>query len=83
MQIYKYALNRVIAMPQDAKILTIQIDQKDNLPYLWAMVDLNKESENRYFEIIGTGWSFIPDTLNYIATYQEQELIWHVFERFN
>lgn len=44
--IYKYPLDvtdrQVIAMPEDAEILTVQV--QNGKPMLWAVVDPNKES---------------------------------------
>ena len=43
-----------IKMPKGAEILTIQTDQKNNHPTLWALVNPEAELEERYFELFST-----------------------------
>jgi hypothetical protein len=75
-------------MPKGAEILTIQIDQKNNHPTIWAIVDPEAESETRWFELFGTGHT-IPENMGverkYIGTYQYQrgEFVGHLFEKIN
>jgi hypothetical protein len=76
-------------MPKGAEILTIQTDEKNNHPTIWAMVDPNEtEQEERNFELFGTGHE-IPFDMGierkYIGTYQYQngEFVGHIFERIN
>ena len=73
-------------MPKGAEILTVQIDQKNNQPTVWAMVDPEAEQETRTFELFGTGHT-IPTGVErkYIGTYQYQngEFVGHLFERIN
>ncbi len=78
-----------IVMPFGAEILTIQTDEKNNHPTIWAMVDPEeKEKEERYFELFGTGHE-IPEDMGierkYIGTYQYQRgaFVGHIFERIN
>jgi len=75
-----------IEMPKNAKILTIQEQLGDIC--LWAMVDTEKKTETRHFEIFGTGESIYCDMgieRKYIGTYQLREgrLVFHIFERIN
>ena len=85
--IYKYEINAVdmvyIDMPKCAKVLTLQI--QNGTPMIWALVDNKNETEQRVFDIIGTGHS-VPD-LNgfrreYINTFQLHggSLVFHLFE---
>jgi hypothetical protein len=77
-----------IKMPKGAEILTIQIDEKDNVPCIWALVDPNNEQEVRHFDLYGTGYD-IPHDMGierkYIGSYQYQrgQFVGHVFERIN
>lgn len=64
-----------IMMPKGAEILTVQQDQKNNHPTIWAMVDPNAELESRIFELHGTGTKIHEDMgidRKYIGTYQYQ-----------
>lgn len=84
--IWKFALlqtdNQLVTMPTGAEILTAQI--QDNWICLWAIVDSEtNERERRAIEIFGTGHPMRQDigvSRKYIATAQQGELVWHVFE---
>jgi hypothetical protein len=74
-----------LQMPIGAEILTIQTDQKNNHPTIWALVDPESEVEDRHFELYGTGHSIEDDAgveRKYIGTYQYQkgEFVGHIFE---
>ena len=75
-------------MPKGAEILTVQVDQKNNVPSIWAMVDTEAPSEERHFELFGTGYEIPVDIgveRKYIGTYQYQrgDFVGHIFERIN
>jgi hypothetical protein len=77
-----------LQMPMGAEILTIQTDEKNNHPTIWALVDPQAEMEDRFFELYGTGHSIYEDMgieRKYIGTYQYQrgEFVGHIFERLN
>jgi len=77
-----------LQMPIGAEILTIQTDEKNNHPTIWALVDPQAEMEDRFFELYGTGHSIHEDMgieRKYIGTYQYQrgEFVGHIFERLN
>jgi len=86
--IYKYQLDttdkQTITMPKGAKILCIQTE--NDIPCIWAVVNPNEHSEDRYFEIYGTGHYILTDNkkMIYIGTYQlyDGKLIFHCFECF-
>ena len=68
-----------INMPKGAEILTIQI--QFGIPIIWALVDPKLEKGKRVFTIHGTGDPITDsENKNYIGTYQERALVWHVFE---
>lgn len=70
-----------IDMPKGAEILSIQ--QQGGMAQLWALVDSEQPSDPRYIEIYGTGQR-IHESVNvkrkYLATFQQREFVWHVFE---
>jgi hypothetical protein len=80
-RIYKYELKdgRGVEMPIGAKILSIQ--NQNNQPYIWALVDTDAECDFRYFTIVGTGHDFPEaDDFTYINTIQDGPFVWHIFE---
>ena len=77
-----------IFMPKGALILTLQTDEKNNHPTIWALVDPEQEKEERFFELFGTGNEIHEDMgieRIYIGTYQYQngDFVGHIFERIN
>lgn len=84
-RIFKFPLQitdiQKIRMPKDSTILTVQV-QKET-PCLWALVDTDKEAEERFIQIIGTGHPVPENVIRYIGTFQALENNWfvgHVFE---
>jgi hypothetical protein len=84
--IYKYPLSvsdkQTIKMPVGAQILTVQV--QESAPCIWALVESEKEDEDRYIEIFGTGRQIHVDMgidRYYIGTFQQGPFVWHVFER--
>ena len=77
------SLSFTIKMPIDAKILCIDVDQKNGCPCIWALVDSENKEEERFFELFGTGNKINEDIvdMNYIGTYQNTPFVWHIFER--
>ena len=85
--IYKYELDvddeQLLVLPAKAAILTVQV--VDEVPYVYAVVDLDtEETEERHILTFGTG-HHIEDNLkaHYIGTYQLHggKLVFHVFEK--
>jgi hypothetical protein len=80
--IWKWTLQpeTTIAVPRGAEILTVQAQH--NEPQIWMLVDPNAETEERTFQIHGTGHD-IPDAPGkYIGTFQLRggALVLHAFE---
>ena len=81
-RIFKYRLKvedeQIVKMPLGYQILTVQI--KDNVPCIWAIVD-DKEKQiiDCKIRTIGTGHYFDNHLLDYIGTYQLNQLVFHVF----
>ncbi len=80
--IYKYPLRtldaQAIAMPETAKILTVQM--QNGVPTLWAEVETTHNCRPRWFAIVGTGNPMPGGGTKYIATVQQGPFVWHVFE---
>jgi hypothetical protein len=75
--IFKYPANLETRLPKGAKILTIQI--QNGTIFLWAEVELDKETEPRPIQIVGTGM-IVPDKRVYISTVQDGPFVWHLYE---
>ena len=72
-----------VEMPIGAEVITVQM--QGGAPYMWALVDSNRELETRFFRVAGTG-NPLPDTMDlfgYLGTFQMLggQLVWHLFER--
>lgn len=91
LKVYKYKLDAVgtqpVELPVGSKILSVQA-QFEQL-CLWVLVDpaVNKQTEKRVIEIVGTGIPLreldgLPITREFLATVQMRggSLVWHVFE---
>jgi hypothetical protein len=86
MKIYKYPLEIkdtvTVKMPRCAKVLTVQVQR--GVPCIWAAVDpLQPYLDRRVFRIVGTGQSFMRESVNrYVGTFQMfgGDLVYHVFE---
>lgn len=73
-----------IKMPGGAEILTIQT--QNGMPCIWALVNPENDTEERCFEIFGTGHDVPVDMgieRKYINTFQLNGggLVYHLFER--
>jgi hypothetical protein len=87
--IWKFPLKiddrQIIKMPIYAEILTVQKVQ-NGTPCIWVLVDPEGETEERNFEIFGTGNPIYVDMgvdRKYIGTFQDSIFVWHLFERIN
>lgn len=74
---------QVIAMPEGARILTVQMQRA--VPCLWAMVDPIARRTSRHILIVGTGAEIaehLAPVYRYIGTFQmvDGAFVWHVFE---
>lgn len=81
--IFKYPLDlegrQIVLLPEGAKILHANMQQ--GKPYLWAIVDTDKEDESRAIRIYGTGHQIQqPEKLVFINTILDHQFVWHVFE---
>lgn len=84
--IYKYIISSnaaVVAMPEDAYVLSTAFQGKDLC--IWARVDTDiKEIESRTFRVFGTGHPIPQDMglmYDFIGTaFMDNGLVFHVFE---
>jgi hypothetical protein len=75
-----------VNIPTYAEILSVQV--KDDIPYIYAIVNPQEETETRHFEIFGTGNPFeVEENIKrvYIGTFfsHKDRFVWHLFERIN
>ena len=83
--IYKYPIEttdtQIVMMPQQAKILTVQVQH--GRPCLWAEVNTIFAPERVVIETYGTGHQILRGKREYIGTYQLYggDLIFHVYRR--
>jgi hypothetical protein len=85
MHLMRARVNLAVEMPKGAEILTLQVDQKDGMPCIWAVVDPDAEKEYRTFLHVGTGQEVPWDTsglagLSYVGTWQMKDFVFHTFE---
>ena len=82
--VYKFPLMvaklQRIKMPKNSTILTVQI--QGQRVCLWALVDIDKGLEDRFFAIFETGKQVPENILRYVGTFQipEENFVGHVFE---
>jgi hypothetical protein len=83
--IWKYELKitffpQIIPMPEDAKILSVQV--QDGIPQLWALVNPDNRLMSQEILTIGTGHhiEIHPNFLKHIDTYQLNGLVFHIFD---
>ena len=82
--IWKYAVPPMFStfdleLPAGAKVLAVQL--QDGRPQIWAQVDPGNLSVTRHFWSFGTGHG-LPDDIDekqYVGTYQDLGLVWHVY----
>ena len=86
--IWKFQLEvtdkQFIRMPKEAELLSVQT--QNETPCLWALVNPNSPTEERCFEVFGTGHPVHCDMgidRKFIGTFQLQGgvLVFHLFER--
>lgn len=79
--IYKYVLTgrhtTKLELPKGATV--VKFDVQESNFCIWAMVDTDSPSEERYFSVVGTGWE-IEDGMVYVGTVQVGLFVWHCLE---
>lgn len=67
-------------IPKGAEILTFQM--QDDVPTLWALVDPEAETEQRHFQLAGTGHPIDEAEVGYIDSIQMMggQPVFHLFE---
>jgi len=85
MNIFKYGLpmsykEDVVLMPEGAKILSV--DQQNDTPYLWALVNPSAPLKAKRFNVYGTGHVVPLNPGVFIGTVllMDGALVVHVFE---
>ena len=86
-RIFKYELSVIdgqnIRLPIGSQILTVQ--NQNETPCMWALVDPNADTELITIEMFGTGHPVLSDmgtSRKYISTFQMHggNLVFHVFQ---
>lgn len=83
-KIWKFPLEvtdlQKIRIPKNSTLLTVQAQRE--VPCLWALVETDKESEERFIRIAGTGHPVLEKIFRYVGTFQlaKGSFIGHVFE---
>lgn len=77
-----------IKLPVDAQIRCIMVDPKDEFPYIYAEVETENKTEERVFEVFGTGHEIIYDMgieRIYLGSFTilNGNFIGHVYERLS
>ena len=80
--IYKYPLlvadQQTVPMQRGATILCVQ--NQNDIPCIWAIVDPEAKQEPRRIVMRGTGHEFTGGEDIYIGTFQLDRFVFHVFE---
>lgn len=82
--VYKFELhpevNQPVGMTVGAKILTV--GNQDQRLVVWAEIDPDREPEERFFSVYGTGHTMPDDPGTYIGTamFLNGNLVFHVYE---
>lgn len=79
--ILPFDLSRNLLMPEGAQVLTAQL--QDGRITLWARVSPPGPMTTRRFLIVETGHPVDLTDTHYIATVQDAECVWHVFEDYS
>jgi len=84
--IWKYALHldtytTMLHIPAGAELL--HIAAQNGKPCLWFLLNPNAREATRIFNVCGTGWASIPDSISktdYCGTVHIDQYVWHIFE---
>jgi hypothetical protein len=82
-RVYKYPLEitdtQSLRLPAGAEVLHVGFQGRNLM--LWARVDPEAETVDRWFCVAGTGHSLPKEPLLYLGTvFHPQNLVFHVFE---
>ena len=89
-EIWKFPLDvndkQFIRIPENSELLSVQT--QNEIPCIWALVNPSEKTEERCFEIFGTGHQIHYDMgtdRKFIGTFQLNDgaLVFHLFERIN
>lgn len=65
------------AMPMEAKVLTVQV--QGAIPTVWAEVDDEVDTIDRWFTVVGTGEQLPDWPVSYVGTWQDPPFVWHLY----
>lgn len=83
MKVFKYPIDLIeyfnVNIPNGGVLLSFQV--QEGVPMLWALVDENRQLEQRKFRVAGTGHPITDNIKAFVGTIQmESGLVWHLFE---
>lgn len=68
-----------LQMPKGGELLTVQLQGDE--AQLWALVEPEREREDRHFRLAGTGRLITENVFQYVGTFQTRMgLVFHLFE---
>lgn len=80
MTIFKYELPGMGSVTYDIPLVKIlEVKEQNGVSVVWAIVDLDKKSENYTFTAVWTGWAFEEKYGDYIGTTEIAGLVCHYF----
>ncbi len=84
--IYKYRIHpgiTILQIPAGGQVLSVQ--EQNEEPHIWVLVDPNERKTDRKFQIFGTGQQFYAADKKYIGTFQLMggESVFHLYEHLH
>jgi len=79
--IYKYRVQMepfTLELPGLAIVLDVQLQH--GIPTMWVLLDIQANTAKRAFFVVGTGHPIPYPEARYLATWQEDMFVWHLFE---
>lgn len=82
--VWKFAMPRGaglahILMPRGAQILDVAF--QGDMVHLWALVERGVPSEERVFQVVGTGHDVSDELQTFLKTLHINGYVFHIFER--
>ena len=80
--VYKYPVSLSVKfsfqIPQYAEVLSVGM--QNGSPQMWVLLDPDARGIIRTFSIFGTGCEISHPNVEYVGTFQNGDLVWHLFE---
>jgi hypothetical protein len=70
-----------LKIPKGATFLAVAMQDDQEHPQVWWLVDPKEEKEIRSFRVVGTGHPTIRQGRDFhLGTFQQPPFVWHLFE---